>query len=103
VIPNVGAAVEERHERMRRKAPEAAITVLAASGILTCLYLRFLLHPAPYLEGIPLYVAMAVGGVPLLWRLRICSPEYQSWLRLGQFLVRTIIVLMFSGGNPLES
>jgi heavy metal translocating P-type ATPase len=100
---------------MRRKAPEAAIAVLAASSILVYLYLRFLLHPAPHLEEIPLYVAMAVGGVPLLWRLgwKLIRLDFGADLlagisivaaaMTGQYLVGTIIVLMLSGGNALES
>src|ERR1700674_3685353 len=104
-------SVVEPNSAMRRKVSETGIAALAASSILIYLYLRFLLHPALHLEDIPLYVAMAVGGVPLLWRLgrRLFRLDFGADLlagisivaaaMTGQYLVGTIIVLMLSGGN----
>ncbi|MGH9647097.1 MAG: heavy metal translocating P-type ATPase, partial [Bryobacteraceae bacterium] len=77
--------------------------------------LRYLLHPRADVSGIPLYVAVAAGGVPLLWRLgqRLIHLEFGSDLLAGlsivaaaitgQYLVGTIIVLMLSGGSALEA
>ena len=105
----------ERNSILGRKVPETGIAVLAASSILIYLYLRFLLHSAPSSAEIPLYVAMAVGGVPLLWRLgrRLIRLDFGADLlagvsilaaaMTGQYLVGTIIVLMLSGGTALES
>jgi heavy metal translocating P-type ATPase len=91
------------------------IAVLSAGGILIHLLLRYLARtPASFFE-IPLYVAVAVGGVPLLWSLgrHLVRLEFGSDLLAGlsivaaavngQYLVGAIIVLMLSGGGALES
>jgi heavy metal translocating P-type ATPase len=91
------------------------IAVLSAAGILVFLILRYLAKTRLDLAEIPLYVAVAVGGIPLLWRLgqRLIRLEFGSDLLAGlsivaaavtgQYLVGAIIVLMLSGGGALES
>lgn len=100
---------------MARKFSETGVAILAASSILIYLGLRFLFHSTPPWEEIPLYVAMAAGGAPLLWRLgrRLIRLDFGADLLAGlsivaaaitgQYLVGTIIVLMLSGGAALES
>jgi heavy metal translocating P-type ATPase len=91
------------------------IVLLAAAGILAHLCLRFLLHQGAGISNLPLYIAIALGGAPLLWGLarRLWRREFGADLLAGlsiltavltgQYLVATIIVLMLSGGTALES
>jgi heavy metal translocating P-type ATPase len=91
------------------------IALLSGAGILIHLSLRYLLHTRPEVSEIPLYVTVAAGGLPLLWRLgqRLIHLEFGSDLLAGlsivaagitdQYLVGAIIVLMLSGGSALES
>ena len=94
---------------------QAWIASLSAASILIHLALLYLIHTSAGLAAIPLYVAVALGGVPLLWSLgqRLMRLEFGSDLLAGlsivaaavtgQFLVGAIIVLMLSGGGALES
>ena len=91
------------------------IAFLAAAAILVHLCWRYLIHARVDASEIPLYVAVAAGGLPLLWRLgqRLIHLEFGSDLLAGlsivaaaingQYLVGAIIVLMLSGGGALES
>ena len=91
------------------------IALLSAAAILVHLCLRYLIHARADISEIPLYVAVAAGGLPLLWRLgqRLIHLEFGSDLLAGlsivaaaitgQYLVGAIIVLMLSGGGALES
>jgi heavy metal translocating P-type ATPase len=101
--------------RRAHAAGENWIVLLSAAGIVIHLCLRFLVHLGSELSNIPLYVAIALGGAPLLWGLtrRLWRREFGSDLLAGlsiltavltgQYLVATIIVLMLSGGTALES
>src|SRR5690349_16221003 len=91
------------------------IALLSAACILTYLCLHYGVHTRAGVSEIPLYVAVAAGGVPLLWKLgqRLIHLEFGSDLLAGlsivaaaitaQYLVGAIIVLMLSGGGALES
>jgi heavy metal translocating P-type ATPase len=91
------------------------IAMLAAAGILIHLGLRYSTQAGIKVSDIPLYVAVAAGGIPLLWTLgqRLIHLEFGSDLLAGlsiaaaaitgQYLVGAIIVLMLSGGGALES
>lgn len=91
------------------------IAVLSGAAILTHLGLRYLVHTPALVSEIPLYIAVALGGLPLLWELgrRLIHLEFGSDLLAGlsivaatitgQYLVGAIIVLMLSGGGALES
>ena len=91
------------------------IALLSAAAILFHLCLRYLIHACGDVSDTPLYVAVAAGGLPLLWRLgqRLIHLEFGSDLLAGlsivaaaitgQYLVGAIIVLMLSGGGALES
>jgi len=88
--------------------------VLSAASVAAHLSLRYLAGLPAY-ANIPLYPAIALGGVPLLWVLgrRLWHREFGSDLLAGlsiltavltgQYLVATIIVLMLSGGRTLET
>ena len=88
--------------------------MLSAASVAAHLCLRYLLDLPGY-ASIPLYPAIALGGVPLLWGLtrRLWHKEFGSDLLAGlsivtavvtgQYLVATIIVLMLSGGRTVEA
>ena len=90
---------------------ETWIAVLAILAIVTHLVLRFALKlPA----NLPLYVALALGGGPLVWELlvKLLRREFGSDLLagisivtsviLGEYLAGVLVVLMLSGGEALE-
>jgi len=89
----------------------AAVTVIA---IVAHLILRYGTHvPAPIYLG-PLFLALIVGGIPILLSLgkKLWQREFGSDLLagisivasvvMGEYLVGSIIVLMLSGGTALE-
>jgi heavy metal translocating P-type ATPase len=90
----------------------AGFTLIA---IAAHLYLRYATNLPRQAALIPLYLALLVGGVPLMWGLarKLLKREFGSDLLagvsiltaclLGQFLVAAIVVLMLSGGAALES
>ena len=93
---------------------ETYIAILTAIAIAAHLILRYLTH-LPRLDYLaPLFVALAVGGIPILVTLgkKLWVREFGSDLLagisilasvlMGQYLVGAIIVLMLSGGAALE-
>ena len=93
---------------------ETYIALLAAAGIAAYFALHYLGGVQAEIYNLPLYLTLAVGGLPLLIGLtrRLLKAEFGSDLLagisilssvlLGQFLVGSIIVLMLSGGAALE-
>ena len=99
---------------------EARIALGAVAAIALHLALRFGWRGAP-LAGpfaaheLPLLAALALGGVPLVWTLlgQALRREFGSDLLagisivtavlLGEYLAGTLVVLMLSGGQALES
>jgi len=101
----------------RKQAVIAAFS-LAAIGL--HLMLRWFAPSDLYLAGIPvvnipLLLALALGGIPLIWELlvKLVNREFGSDLLaglsiitsviLGEFLAGTLVVLMLSGGEALEA
>jgi heavy metal translocating P-type ATPase len=96
------------------QSQETHIAVLAATGIVAHLILRYLMHVGVPALLIPLYLTLLVGGLPLVITLahKLFALEFGSDLLagisilsavlLGQPLVGSIIVLMLSGGTALE-
>ena len=91
------------------------IAALSVAAIILHLVLRFGLHTPPGTYRIPLLVTLALGGLPLLYDLlrKVLKWEFGSDLLggisiitsivLGEYLAGSIIVLMLSGGEALES
>jgi heavy metal translocating P-type ATPase len=91
------------------------IAAVASGGILLHLFLRFGLETGPQAARLPLLVALALGGVPLVQELlvKLFRREFGSDLLagisivtsvlLGQYLAGSIVVLMLAGGEALES
>jgi heavy metal translocating P-type ATPase len=90
------------------------VAFVALGGILAHLLLRFLWGSSAIVSATPLYVALVLGGVPLVVTLsrRLLAGEFGSDFLAGvsivtavvlhQYLVGTIVVLMLSGGTALE-
>ena len=97
----------------RRKT--TVIAALSIGAIASYLVLRFGVRTTPGAYQIPLLVTLALGGLPLLADLlrKLLKREFGSDLLggisiitsilLGEFLAGSIIVLMLSGGEALES
>ena len=91
------------------------IAALSVVAILVHLVLRFGFHATPGTYQIPLLATLALGGLPLLYDLlrKLLKREFGSDLLggisivtsvlLGEYLAGSIIVLMLSGGEALES
>jgi heavy metal translocating P-type ATPase len=79
------------------------------------LALRFATQTTPGVYNTPLYVALALGGAPLVYELvlRVWAREFGSDLLAGmsivtsvfldEYLAGTFVVLMLSGGGALEN
>ena len=97
------------------KRKTTIIAALAVVGIATHLVLRFGFHATSGTFQIPLLITLFVGGLPLLYDLlrKLLKREFGSDLLggisiitsvlLGEYLAGSIIVLMLSGGEALES
>lgn len=102
------------------KTRQMAIAVLAIAAIAIYLTVRLVAGAAEqavseHLANMPLYVALALGGVPLVWELllKLLRREFGSDLLagisivtaivLGEYLAGTLVVLMLSGGEALEA
>ncbi len=89
----------------------AGFTLLA---ILLHILLKYALRLPASTHDIPLFAALLVGGVPMVWELlkKLFKREFGSDLLAGvsiltaialrEYLVATIVVLMLSGGEALE-
>ena len=89
----------------------AGLTLLAIS---LHLILRYATTSPPLVARVPLFIALAVGGIPLVFELakKLWKKEFGSDLLAGvsilaavvlaQYLVATIVVLMLSGAAALE-
>jgi heavy metal translocating P-type ATPase len=118
--PRILAADAERapaarvHSQQRGSRRHTAIAIVAVTGILVSLLLRYLFGAPRSLFEFPLQVALVVAGLPLLYELagRLRHLEFGSDLLaglsivtsivLGQYLAGTVIALMLAGGNALE-
>ena len=93
---------------------ESSIAILATSGMLLHLALRYVFGAPRVWWEIPLFVVLALGGVPLVFTLsrKLLKGEFGSDVLagisivtsvfLGEYLVGCIVVLMLSGGTALE-
>src|SRR5262245_22839023 len=109
-------ATVARPPAQRRVARRAyAIAALAIAGILTHLGLRWTTDLPESTLRLPLYVVLAVGGIPLVLSLTRKALQGQfgsdllagisivsaAWL--GEYLAGALVVLMLSGGEALEA
>ena len=97
----------------RRKT--TVIAGLSIAAILLHVALRFGFRTTPATYQMPLLLTLALGGLPLLYDLlrKLLKREFGSDLLagisivtsvlLGEYLAGSIVVLMLSGGEALES
>jgi len=97
-----------------RRAWNRSSVILSVTAILLHLSLRYSLHVPGDAPLIPLWIATAAGGLPLLFDLsqqalkKQFGSDFLAGLSIvtaslmGEYLVATMIVLMFSGGQALE-
>jgi heavy metal translocating P-type ATPase len=90
------------------------IAALALAAICIHLTLRYLVGARALISQIPLFVVLAIGGLPLLIELlrKVAAREFGSdhlagisivtAVILGEYLVAVIVILMLSGGTALE-
>jgi heavy metal translocating P-type ATPase len=83
-------------------------------AILLHVILRYALHFPPLTYDLPLFAALLIGGVPMVWDLlkKLTKRQFGSDLLAGvstitaillsEYLVAVIVVLMLSGGEALE-
>ncbi len=98
----------------RALARDELIALLTTAAIVAHLALHFVLEEPSALDRVPLYLALAAGGGPLVYDLgrKALRREFGSDLLagisivtailLGQYLAGTLVVLMLSGGGALE-
>lgn len=98
-----------------KNAPqEAFIAAIATLGIVLHLAFRYIWQTTELTQDIPLYVTMALGGIPLVYGLlrKLFRAEFGSDLLAGisivtaalldEYLAGAFVVLMLSGGETLE-
>jgi heavy metal translocating P-type ATPase len=90
------------------------IAALSLAAIITHLILRYFVRTRVNISEIPLLVALAIGGVPLLIELlrKLWTRQFGSdhlagisiltSVVLAEYLVGVIVILMLSGGTALE-
>lgn len=91
------------------------IAIMALTGILLHLLFRYGLGLERFVTNIPLWTVLVLGGIPLIYGLlkKVIQLEFGSDLLaglsiatavfLGEYLAGSIVVLMLSGGEALES
>src|SRR6201993_602937 len=103
--------------RKTRFAPskETLIAGLTLVAILLHVALKYAFHFPSRTSNLPLFLALVIGGLPLVWELlkKLWRREFGSDLLAGvsiltaialrEYLVAAIVVLMLSGGEALEA
>ncbi|MBS0209520.1 MAG: heavy metal translocating P-type ATPase [Planctomycetes bacterium] len=91
------------------------VAVLALAMIAVHLVLRFATSASATWVDLPLWMALLAGGAPILWDLAVkiraldfgadllAGISIVSAAMLGEHLAGALVVLMFSGGESLES
>jgi heavy metal translocating P-type ATPase len=94
---------------------ETLIAGLTLVAILLHVVLKYAFHFPSRTSNLPLFVALVIGGLPLVWELlkKLWRREFGSDLLAGvsiltaialrEYLVAAIVVLMLSGGEALEA
>ncbi len=112
---NASLQVDPTLDTSRAGRVTTAIAALSLAAIALHLLLRFSFATSRTASNAPLWVVLAIGGVPLVYDLlkKLLRREFGSDLLggvsivtsvfLGEYLAGSIIVLMLAGGNALES
>lgn len=90
------------------------IAIITSVLILLHLILRYVFSVTEFFQYLPLYSALVIGGLPLIFNLTIKLIKFQfssdllagisiiTAVLLQQYLAGTLVVLMLSGGQALE-
>jgi len=102
-------------EESRKDRLQFFIAAFSLAAILVHLVLRHGFGAGEQIANLPLWAAYGIGGVPLVWGLlgNLFRGEFGSDLLaglsiitsvlLGEYLAGTLVILMLSGGEALES
>jgi cation transport ATPase len=115
VVQSVGgrSILQRSADVLRGEHLDALIALLAAAAIVAHLVLRYVFR-AGAVDLLPLYIAVIVGGVPILVKLlrqaltrhfgsdMLAGFSIVTGVLLHEYLVACIVVLMLSGGSALE-
>jgi len=94
---------------------EARIAGVACAGIFVHLWLRWGTDVSLIVQQMPLYIVLAAGGAPLVLGLALKALRRQfgsdllagisivTAVLLGEYLAGSLVVLMLSGGEALET
>lgn len=106
---------KENEEKRGIIGVEGSIAILAIIAIILHLIFRFAIPSLHSYANYPLYIALGLGGGPLIFNLagKILSFEFGSDLLAGisiitsiileEYLAGALVVLMLSGGQAIES
>lgn len=95
--------------------PKVLIVMLSLAAIVVHLFMLFVLSIPEPASDYPLYAALFLGGLPLVWELIVKISRFDlgsdllaglsivTSVILGEYLAGTIVVLMLSGGESLEA
>lgn len=98
----------------RTYSKETYIAVISVILIFLHVLLSYVFVVEPFYQNLPLYIALVVGGIPLVFDLflNLIRLQFSSDLLAGisivtsvwleQYLAGTLVVLMLSGGQALE-
>ena len=90
------------------------IAIITLAFILLHVILRFVFYVPEFYQNLPLYLALIIGGIPIVYTLtlKFFHFEFSSDLLAGmsivtavllqQYLAGSLVVLMLSGGQALE-
>ena len=100
---------------MTKATPPVVIAGLALAGILAHLWLRWGTGVSPVITQVPLFVVLGAGGTPLVLDLALKALRRRfgsdllagisivTSVLLGEYLAGSLVVLMLSGGEALET
>ncbi len=112
---NPAAATVDRMRAAVWRRRSTIIALVAIVAILVHVLLRFSTHASTSAYNLPLLATLVIGGVPLVYELllKVVKRDFGSDLLggiaivtaviMGEYLAGSIIVLMLSGGEALES
>lgn len=113
--PKKRSCIPSRPVEFLGKYRNTTIAALATCAIALFVVLHFVVHAPARASQVPLLAALILGGIPIVWELagKALRREFGSDLLagisivtsaiLGEYLAGTIVVLMLSGGEALES
>ena len=102
-------------ESFSESRKHSVIAVFTIAAIIAHLVLRFGFHTTKLIFDLPLFAALALGGIPLVIELlvKVWRREFGSDLLAGisivtslwldEYLAGSLVVLMLSGGEALEN